>query len=117
MAILFLVIVTVPGLGLALGLDRAAVSESEMRELAAWPAWSWNRTSIANWPSAFQHYFEDHFLLRNRLIDWRASVLWHGLGTSASEQVITGKDGWLFYAADGGIDDWTQTAPFTDAEL
>lgn len=115
--ILFLAIITIPGLGLALGFSRATVSESEMRELATWPAWSWQPKSMVAWPGQFQKYFEDHFLGRNRLIDWRSSLLWNGLHTSSSDQVITGKDGWLFYAADGGLDDWTQAEPFTRDEL
>jgi alginate O-acetyltransferase complex protein AlgJ len=117
LVVLFLVIITVPGLGLALGIDRATISESEMRELAVWPAWSWRLPALAGWPSGFQRYFEDHFALRSRLIDWRTWLLWHGLGTAPNDQVITGKDGWMFYAADGGIDDWTQAEPFTAPEL
>jgi hypothetical protein len=114
---LFLIIIAVPGLGLALGLDRARISESEMRELADWPQWSWTRAGLVAWPDAFQTYFEDHFTLRNRLIDWRSSFLWHILGTTSSETVIAGKHDWLFYAADGGIADWTQAEPFNQGEL
>lgn len=115
--VLFLVVIVAPGLGLAIGLDRATVSESELRELAKWPTWSWNVEETRGWPAAFQTYFDDHFMLRNRLIDGRAAFLWGALRTSASDQVITGKDGWLFYAADGGIDDWIQAEPFTREEL
>jgi hypothetical protein len=106
-----------PGLGLALGFDRTTISESEMRELATWPAWSWPPKDLAAWPGAFQQYFEDHFMLRNRLIDWRSRALWHGLRTSSSDTVIAGKGGWLFYAADGGLDDWIQVEPFTPDAL
>ena len=115
--IVFLVVIALPGLGLALGLDRATISESEMRELATWPAWSWAPTDLAVWPGRFEQYFEDHFMLRSRLIDWRASFLWNRLKTSGSDTAIAGKRGWLFYAADGGIDDWTQAEPFTHDEL
>lgn len=117
LTLLFAAVIAVPGLGLAFGFDRTTVSESEMRELSTWPTWSWTPRAMAAWPAAFETYFEDHFALRSRLIDWRAEVLWHGLRTAASEQVIAGRDGWLFYAADGGIDDWTQAEPFTPDEL
>lgn len=117
LVLLFLAIITAPGLGLALGVDRVTVSEAEMRELAKWPAWSWTLEGVAAWPGAFQKYFDDNFMLRNHLIDWRSSLLWTSLGTSSTDQVITGKQGWLFYAADGGIDDWTQAEPFTPEEL
>lgn len=114
---MFLVIVSAPGLGLALGLERATISETEMRELAPWPAWSWAPRDLAVWPGAFQTYFQDHFALRGRLIDWRSSVLWNLLRTSSSDTVIAGKQDWLFYAADGGIDDWTQVEPFEPGAL
>jgi hypothetical protein len=116
-ALVFIVIISVPGLGLLLGLERATISESEMRELARWPTWSWAPRDVAAWPAAFQAYFKDHFALRARLIDWRSSVLWNGLRTTSSDTVIAGKQGWLFYAADGGIDDWTQAEPFAPDEL
>jgi alginate O-acetyltransferase complex protein AlgJ len=114
---LFAALILVPGLGLVLGLDRVSISESEMRELASFPVWSWEPSALSTWPDAFQRYFEDHFALRNRLISIRASLLWHVLGTSSSETVIAGRNDWLFYADDGGIDDYLQTERFTMAEL
>jgi alginate O-acetyltransferase complex protein AlgJ len=117
LVVLFVIIITVPALGMVLGFDRARISESEMRELAPWPTWSWARQDLVAWPAAFQKYFEDHFALRNRLIDWRSAFLWRRLGTTSSDTVIAGREGWLFYAADGGIDDWIQAEPFTHDEL
>jgi hypothetical protein len=115
--VLFVTVILVPALGLVLGLDRASVSESEMRELASFPAWSWKPSALATWPDAFQRYFEDHFALRNRLIAWRSRFLWHVLDTSSSETVIAGRHDWLFYADDGGIDDYLQVEPFTTPQL
>lgn len=117
LVVLFLVAITTPGFGLLLGLDRATVSESEMRELVPAPVFPNTLADLAAWPGAFERYFDDHFAFRNRLIDGRAMLLWKGLRTSASDTVIAGKNDWLFYAADGGIDDWTQAEPFTQVEL
>ena len=114
---LFIVVVTVPGIGLALGFGRTTLSESEMRSLAKWPAWSWQLDRLAAWPGAFQQYFDDHFALRAKLIEWRSALLWTWLRTSASDTVLAGKDGWLFYADDGGLRDWTQEEPFRVSEL
>jgi hypothetical protein len=114
---LFLAAICVPGVGLLLGVDRVTVSEAEMRELAAFPAWSWTPSAIARWPAAFQRYFEDQFTFRNRLIYWRSAFLWHALRTSSSDTVIAGRHGWLFYADDGGIEDYVQTDPFTPTGL
>jgi hypothetical protein len=114
---LFLALILMPGLGLGLGFGRASVSESEMRELAVYPAWSWQPSILTAWPDAFQRYFEDHFALRSQLIVWRSIFLWDVLHTSSSDTVIAGRHGWLFYADDGGIDDYVQSAVFTTSEL
>jgi alginate O-acetyltransferase complex protein AlgJ len=115
--VLFLAIIATPGIGLALGIDRAALSESEMRELAKWPAWSWQRSAIVEWPRAFQRYFEDHFAFRSRLLHWQSTLLWNVLRTSSSDTVIAGTHDWLFYADDGGIGDYLSAYPFTTPEL
>jgi len=115
--ILFMTIIAAPGTALLLGVDRGSISEAEMRELAPPPAWPQSRQAIAAWPSAFEKYFEDHFGFRARLIHWQASLLWRGLRTSASDTVIAGTDGWLYYADDGGMEDYVETTPFTDPQL
>jgi len=115
--VLFLAILATPGLGLVFGVDREQVSEAEMRRLADFPAWSWNRDAMAQWPDHFQQYFSDRFAFRNALIHLQAAVLWHGLHTSASDTVIAGKGDWLFYADDGGIQDYIQAEPFTEEQL
>ncbi len=114
---LFVLLILIPGLGLALGLDRTSISESEMRALAPFPKWSWHPSALAAWPEAFQRFFEDHFALRNRLIVWRSDFLWTAFQTSSSDTVIAGRNGWLFYADDGGIDDILQSDPFTASQL
>ena len=114
---LFLAILVTPGLGLVLGLDRTDVSEAEMRRLTEFPEWSWQRPAMATWPDRFQRYFNDRFAFRNELIGLKSAVLWHGLHTSSTDTVIAGKGDWLFYADDGGIQDYVQAEPFSEAEL
>lgn len=116
-ALVFLLALVIPGAGLALGVDRVDVSEAEMRELAPWPTWSWRVSALREWPDAFQRYFEDHFAFRNRLMAWRSRFLWNALGVSSSPTVIAGRDGWLFYADDGGIEDYLQTSVPTTVRL
>jgi len=117
LVLLFAIAISLPGLGLLLGFGRGTISESERRELAPWPVWAWSPVSLTNWPAAFERYFDDHFALRAELIDWRSRLLWSGLGTSASDTVIAGRDGWLFYADDGAVRDWTQEEPFPREEM
>jgi alginate O-acetyltransferase complex protein AlgJ len=115
--VLFIAAITTPALGLAIGFDRRVVSESEMRELASWPAWEWRRDAAIEWPAQFQQYFEDHFALRARLIDARSRLMWSWLGTPAFDTVIAGRGDWLFYADDGALRDWVQSEPFPAEEL
>jgi alginate O-acetyltransferase complex protein AlgJ len=115
--VLFLAVLAIPGVGLVADVDPQQVSEAEMRRLADFPEWSWNREAMAQWPDRFQRYFNDHFAFRNALIHVQSAVLWHGLHTSSSDTVIAGKGDWLFYADDGGIEDYVQAEPFTEAEL
>ena len=113
----FLGSLLVPGLGLAVGVDSANVSEAEMRELVTFPRWSWTVAGAAAWPARFRTFFEDRFAFRSRLLTWRTDFLWHRLGSPPSSTVIPGKNGWLFYAIDGGIEDYARTEPATDAQL
>lgn len=113
LVVVFLALIAIPGIGLALGVDRSNVSEAEMRELATLPALTWDWQVVAG----FQQYFSDHFSFRSRLIHAQAWLLLNVFGASASPTVIPGRDGWLFYADDGGLEDWTQAEPFTDAEM
>jgi hypothetical protein len=114
---LFIALILVPGLGLALGIDRQRVSESEMRELARFPPWSWSASTVLGWPDGFQRFFEDHFAMRRWLIAARTSFIFNVLHTSPSETVIAGHDRWLYYADDGGLEDYVQSEPFTTAQL
>jgi hypothetical protein len=114
---LFLAIIATPGLGLLLGVDRSQVSEAEMRRLTEFPEWSWQRDALATWPDRFERYFKDRFAFRNALIRLQAGVLWHGLHTSSTDTVIAGKGDWLFYADDGGIQDYVQSEPFSEVDL
>lgn len=113
----FIVVISLPGIGLMVGMGRASISESEMRTLAEWPSWSGRMRDMATWPAAFERYFNDHFAMRAQLIDWRTRVLWKGFGTAGFSTAIAGTDGWLFYAEDGSLEDWTQEEPFPEEEL
>jgi alginate O-acetyltransferase complex protein AlgJ len=113
----FLATVAAPGIGLIARTHADTVSAIEMRDLAPWPAWSWHLKSIAAWPAAFKSYFVDHFAFRDSLIHWRAEVYWRGFGASSTDTVMAGRNGWLFYADDGGLQDYVQTDPFPKDDL
>jgi alginate O-acetyltransferase complex protein AlgJ len=115
--VLFLAAIAAPGAGLLAGRDRRTISEAEMRELAPAPAWPATLRAVDAWPAAFKAYFVDHFAFRSRMLHLQAVLLWDWLRTSASDTVIAGKHGWLFYADDGGMEDYVQAQPISHEEL
>ncbi|MBQ9005291.1 MAG: hypothetical protein IJ092_02835 [Atopobiaceae bacterium] len=60
-------------------------------------------------------YFNDHFAFRNELVDLNALLKQSLLMTSATDRVIVGSDGWLFY--DGTRDDYQRTNLMSDRAL
>jgi alginate O-acetyltransferase complex protein AlgJ len=113
---LFIGVLWIPLAGMLLDLDRDDPSD-ENRTPAAWPAMALDWESLRALPDGLTRYFEDHFAFRQRLVRWQASARLRAFGVSSSEAVITGRDGWLFYADDGALDDYAEALPFTDVEL
>jgi alginate O-acetyltransferase complex protein AlgJ len=114
--VIFLATLFLPLTGMVLNLDRDAPS-GENRTLAAWPQLRSDAASLRALPEQLTRYFEDHFAFRVRLVRWQAIVRLHALGVSPSASVIMGRDGWLFYADDGAMEDYAEAPPFTGAEL
>jgi hypothetical protein len=97
-------------------LDRDPPSE-ENRTLAPWPQFGADVTSLRALPDQLTRYFEDHFAFRQRLVRWQATVRLNALKVSPSGSVIRGREGWLFYADDGAMEDYAEAPPLTQDEL
>jgi hypothetical protein len=113
---LFVAALLTPGLVMVAGLDHDT-TPGENRTLAAAPGRPATWAEWRSFPAAASRYFEDHFGLRARLVRWQALLRLRLFGVSASPDVIVGRDGWLFYAGDGGAEDIVSATPFTHAEL
>jgi hypothetical protein len=107
--------ILVPGAVLLSGGEGAAPAEN--RTLAPPPTFALDAATLRAWPAAASRYFADHFGLRGPLVRWQATMRLRLFGVSASPDVILGRDGWLFYAGDGGREDLASAVPLTDAEL
>ena len=114
--VIFIVTLFLPMAGMVLNLDHDAPS-GENRTLAVWPELRWDAASLRTLPDQLTRYFEDHFAFRVRLVRWQAILRLQALGVSPSASVIKGRDGWLFYADDGAMEDYAETQPFTGEEL
>ncbi|MDR1082276.1 MAG: hypothetical protein LBL27_00190 [Coriobacteriales bacterium] len=89
---------------------------TENRELATIPSLTSEDGEInAFYPSELGVFFEDHFAYRNEAVSLNARLRASIFGVSASDQVVVGSDGWLYFG--GTIDDYVGATPLTEREL
>jgi hypothetical protein len=77
------------------------------------PALSFNLRS----PRELERYFHTHFVFREELTSLHARMKVLGFGTSGSDVVVIGKQGWLFYSGEEIVDDYRRVRPFDEDEL
>ncbi|MCL1879035.1 MAG: hypothetical protein FWF71_00150 [Actinomycetia bacterium] len=87
----------------------------ENRQLAAFPQASSNGGISLNYPAQLGSWYEEHYAFRNLMVSLNAKLYADVFGTSASQQVLVGHDGWLYYA--GEVADYTGTAPLSERAL
>ena len=75
------------------------IESTEKRKLAEAPKVPNSLVTLNKWPKAFELYFGDRLGFRQILIGVWSSLQYHLLGSSVSEEVIVGEDGWLFYGS------------------
>ena len=112
----FLVIITFPVAANLAGYDGGD-PEGENRELAPFPTLERTWLSIRAWPLDFDHWFQDHFGFRSTFVRWYGESRYFWLHVSPSPMVTRGKNGWLFYADDGGVDDFTNEKLLPPGEI
>ncbi len=110
--VIALVIALVPSVGMIFAPTN---STTENRELAATPSlfaedgsFNWNVLADSG------TYFDDHFALRNQLVTANAKIR-ALFGTSATDQVVVGTDGWLYYG--GTLPDYLGQSALSDRAL
>ncbi len=104
-------------LPVALFSTKPWVDYTEQRSSTPWPDPPHGFTDLTRFTGQFQDYFNDHFGLRRRLIDLRARLDVQLLGQSPTNKVLIGKDDWLFYTGDQGMEDVRGRIPFDDKAL
>jgi hypothetical protein len=73
--------------------------------------------AVAKFPGDFKYYLSDHFGFRNMLIRLHGTLMVNALGVTSNPAVVLGKDGWLFLANEGSLDDYRHTDPMTPQQL
>jgi alginate O-acetyltransferase complex protein AlgJ len=110
--VLFLLVISLPLAANLSGVDGADAA-AENRELAALPRVQLSWRGLATYGAGLSRWFEDHFGFRAQLVRWYGESRMFGLGVSPTPAVLRGRDGWLFYADDGGFEDFANESPLT----
>jgi alginate O-acetyltransferase complex protein AlgJ len=112
----FLVIISLPLAANIAGKDGGD-QEAENRDLAKFPRFTDTWESVVAWPAGLDEWFQDHFGFRSTLVRWYGESRYYGFHVSPSPQVVRGKNGWLYYAEDAGLDDFTNERPLPPGEI
>lgn len=113
----FLLICGVHLLWLAVG-NHMDAENYENRESAERPVFSIHK--IEEFPSAYEAYYNDHLPFRNGLIRLNSEIEYYIFQSSSNQNVIKGKDGWLFYNSsvdDNPVETYKGMNLFTEEEL
>lgn len=109
----FLAALVAPGL-VMIGRPRTAAGTAQYRALKQRLRES---HGVVDKVHAWKDWFATRFGFRDRLIEARAIIRVKGLGVSTSDQVVLGKEGWLFYAGEHSLDSYRRLSPFSPDEL
>lgn len=83
--------------------STAAISDLEKRTLAALPAAPQSLKELKSYPKSLETYYQDHFGFRETLT-YLYKRMQYAIGDSPSENVLIGRDGWLFLDGDRFLD-------------
>ena len=90
---------------------------NENRNLASLPQWKWRKKFLQQFPASWEAYYNDHFGWRNSLLYFHSRLIVLGLKQSLNDEIILGKEGWLFTTNDKVLKDYQGFLPLTKEEL
>ena len=114
-SVVFLGLIFLPALDSLFHLDHAPVP-NEKRLLATFPQYQ-GLTHLKDFITGLNLYYDDHFGFRKRLI--RANNHWKRqlFREPPRNDVVIGRDGWLFFIGGRTLDNYFGLARFTETEL
>jgi alginate O-acetyltransferase complex protein AlgJ len=112
---LFLVVLWLPTWDWLWGLDRSP-PPNENRKLAEFPKYS-EIAAPAPYLAAFGQFFEDHFGFRKQLVHWNTHWKQRLFDESPVSMAMQGRNGWLYWASEGMLENYTGQARFSEADL
>jgi hypothetical protein len=113
--ILFLGLLWLPTVDCFLKLDHARM-QTENRLPAVWPTFK-GVSQSRDFITGIENYFNDHFGFRKRLVRWNNHWKEQLFRDTSHQDVIVGRDGWLFYSGDGMVANVTRDAVWSEQDL
>jgi hypothetical protein len=113
-AILCFILLFFPLLGMIFPAIDIAPNIIENRVLAEMPKLP--KVKVTDFPEQFENFFNDHFGYRKFLIR-QNSLLKHKILNTRDDEVLIGKDGWLFYTGDHSLENYQGANPFSFNQL
>lgn len=114
--VLFLFILYVP-LVLSLALKDKEISETEKRKLATLPRLERSLASLVSYPDRFETYYNDHFGLREQLVESYNYLYFKVIKKSPLPTVTVGRDEWLYYNGEGVLPDFLGLTRYSEEQL
>ena len=121
LVIIFICFLTVPNIFYWFLKDSMDNTNYENRELYTKPIFSLK--NIETYALDYENYFNDHLAFKNEILKCRATILYNLFQTSASEKVIVGEDGWLFYnsviteSPNNSVEDYQQINSYSEQDM
>lgn len=95
----------------------AAPVSTEKRILAQRPPLTWSIGGFQRYPRLFERYFNDNFGLRGLFVHAYMQCVVRGLHMARVNNVVIGRDGWLYFAGNDELEDYQRTRQFTPQQL
>lgn len=97
--------------------NEAEISETEQRFLNPLPHLGSDPTRWASFPARMEAYYDDHLGLRSTLIRAQALLDISLFGVSPTDQLVIGKEGWLYFGDSDAIAHYRGVSALSDAQL
>ena len=114
--VLFFIVIDAPPLFYIL-LPAKEWSNTENRVLTSFPRCPTDFKTFLQLPKNFETYYNDHFGLREVLIDRYHREMKKRFGQPGIPNIVAGKEGWYFWVGNDLLDDFRGLLPLTEQQL
>lgn len=97
-------------------ISDAEKSTQENRVLAKKPKLKYNNTINVKFGQEFEKWFNDRFFAREKIIDLYFDIK-SRISLSGNSKVLVGKEDWLFYKKNNGLQNYANAKIFTNDEM